>query len=176
MQVSAFDLGENMNNRVVRYILHKPLWEKFSYPGINLDFSSWRTVKYLNDDATALNSNISSIPNREGGLYLFFVKCPIIKGITEYPLYVGRAQYTENQNLRKRIKEYFQHFVNESERPKITRMIKYWGPDLHVAYLPLKNNSAIINLEKDIINSTLFEMNDQIPDIQISNAIKAFNL
>lgn len=173
---SAFDLGEQMNNRTVRYILHKPLWNKFNYPSIDLNFSKWKSVKYLNDDCTDINSDVVQIPKNKGGLYLFYVKCPIITGITEYPLYIGRAQLTANQNLRKRVKEYFQHFARDAERPKITKMIKYWGDNLHIAYYPLDNNHDVVNLEKDIINSTLFELNDQIPDVEISEAIKAFNL
>lgn len=173
---AAFDLGEKMNNRTVRYILHEPLWNKFNYPAIDLNFSNWISIKYLNDDSSDFHIDINKIPNNKGGLYLFFVKCPIISGITEYPLYIGRAQLTDKQNLRKRVKEYFQHFAKDSERPKITKMIKYWGASLHVAFYIVDDNKDIVNLEKDIINSTLFALNDQIPDVEISEAIKAFNL
>jgi len=176
MLSSAFDLGENISNRVIRYVLYKPLWDKFIYPELDLNFSNWTSVKYLNDDATALNADVDLVPNDKGGLYLFYVKCSLIRGLTEYPLYIGRAQLTAGQNLRKRVKEYFQHYARDNERPKITKMIKYWGTELFVAFYPLEENDAIINVEKDIINSTVFEMNDRIPDIEISQAVKAFNL
>jgi len=173
---SAFDLGEELNNRTVRYILHLPLWNGFNYPNINLDFSNWISIKYLNNTGTALNTLVSSVPNNSGGLYIFYIKCPIIGGLTEYPLYIGRAQLSSSQNLRKRVKEYFQHYLMNDERPKITRMIKYWGSELYLAYYPVASNQNIINLEADIINSTLFAMNDQIPDQIISQAVKAFSL
>lgn len=176
MLSSAFDLGEEMSNRVIRYILYKPVWDKFTYPALDLSFSKWTSVKYLNENGTALSEKISLVPNDKGGLYLFYVKCSLISGLTEYPLYIGRAQLTAGQNLRKRIKEYFQHYANDSERPKITKMLRYWGKELFVAFYPLDENENIINVEKDIINSTIFEMNDRIPDIEISQATKAFNL
>jgi excinuclease UvrABC nuclease subunit len=174
MNSSAFDLGEKLNNQTVKYFLHKPLWDRFNFPSINLDFSLWQKVKYLNITGDDFNTAIETIPNTRGGLYLFYVKCDIVSGITEYPFYIGRAQYTDHQNLRKRVKEYFQHFSKNDERPKITRMFKYWANDLHLAYFPLDDNTDIIDLEKQLINFLLLPMNDQIPDKEIKQAIKAF--
>lgn len=173
---AAFDLGEQMNNKVIRYILHKPLWDNFNYPGIDLNFANWTSIKYLNDSGSDFSNDIDSVPKDKGGLYLFYIKCPLIIGLTEYPLYIGRAQKTGGQNLQKRVKEYFQHYSKNNERPKITRMIKYWSNDLHLAFYPIDDNNDIINLEKDIINCSLFQMNDKIPDKEISEAVKAFNL
>jgi len=174
MLASAFDFGEELNNRKVVYYFHRPLWERFNYPTLDLNFEAWEKKKYLNALGNDLSDGIDDIPNNTGGLYLFFIKCPIIPGITEYPLYIGRAQKTEGQNLRKRVKEYWQHYYLQKERPKITRMIRYWGNELYLAYYPINDNAIIINLEKDIINSTLFEMNDQIPDTEIKQALSAF--
>lgn len=174
MDASAFDLGEKLNNRSIRFLLYKPLWDVFKYPQLDLKFSNWKTIKYLNDDGTAFSNEINMVPNKKGGLYLFYIKCQILEGITEYPLYIGRAQLTTGQNLRKRVKEYFQIFARNDERPKITRMFNYWASELHLAYYTLNENDDIIDLERDIINSTLFQMNDRIPDKKISEAIKAF--
>lgn len=117
---------------------------------------------------------VENVPNNSGGLYMFYVKCEIVSGITEYPLYVGRAQYTEHQNLRKRVKEYFQKYAKNNERPRITKMFKYWASELHLAYFPLDENDGINELEKQFINSLLLPMNTKIPDIEISQAINAF--
>ncbi len=174
MNSSAFDLGEKLNNNKVVYILHKPLWERYNSQNFDLAFINWTKIKYLNDQGDDFNISVETIPRDIGGLYLFYVKCEIISGITEYPFYVGRAQLTEGQNLKKRVKEYFQHFSRNDERPKIFRMFKYWAPELHLAYFPLDDNINVINLEKELINSLLLPMNDQIPDTIIKDAIKAF--
>lgn len=174
MIASAFDLGENLNNQSVSYYLHKPLWDRFNFTKIDISFANWNTIKYLNTNADDFDTAINSIPNNCGGLYLFYIKCEILSGLTEFPFYIGRAQYTEGQNLRKRVKEYFQKYSRSNERPKITRMFKYWSSDLYLAYLPLDENNDIIDLEKQLINYLLFPMNDEIPDKEIKQAIKAF--
>lgn len=176
MITSAFEIGEQMALRSLCFILYKPLWEKYQQTDIDLNFSNWISIKYLNDNGTEYGEEINTIPNDKGGLYLFYVKCKIITGITEYPLYIGRAQYTENQNLRKRVKEYFSRFSRNDERPKVTKMFKYWSSDLHLAYLPLEENESIIDLERVIINSTLLPINDEIPEKETRQAVKAFNL
>jgi hypothetical protein len=174
MNVSAFELGEKLNNQLVSYYLHKPLWDRFSFHNLNLQFSNWNSIKYLNANGDDFDAAIDTVPNNSGGLYLFYVKCNILSGITEYPFYIGRAQFTEHQNLRKRVKEYFQKYSRNDERPKITRMFKYWANDLYLAYFLLNNNANIVDLEKQLINFLLLPMNDEIPDQQIKQAIKAF--
>lgn len=174
MDAAAFALGEKINNKKVEYILHQPLWDAFNYPKLDFSFIKWKVVKYLTTTGKSFNKAVDTIPNNTGGLYLFFIRCKVITGLTEYPLYIGRAQYTTGQNLRKRVKEYFQKYSKDNERDKIYRMLNYWGKDLFVAYYPLKTNRAIINVEKDIINSLVLPMNDLIPDQKIKKAIKAF--
>ena len=141
---------------------------------MNIEFDNWTKTKYLNANADDFDAAICNIPNDSGGLYLFYIKCEIISGITEFPLYVGRAQFSQHQNLRKRVKEYFQHFAKNSERPKITRMFNYWAKDLHLAYISLEENDEIKDLEKQLINSLLLPMNTDIPDSEIKQAITAF--
>ncbi len=175
MEESAFDLGEEMLTRKVEYYLHTTLWNKFKRPSADLAFSNWRKIKYLNHAGTKLGPDVSRVPDDKGGLYLFFVQCHIITGITEFPLYIGRAQLTGGQNLRKRVKEYFQKYSSSTERPKIHRMFKYWAKDLYLAYYPLQSNTIIKDIEKKIINSLVLPMNDQIPDKKIKSAVKAFN-
>lgn len=171
---SAFDLGEEISLRTLPYIVHDKLWNRFNNGGIDLSFANWKSIKYLDDKGENFDPDINTIPNDKGGIYLFYIKCWIISGITEYPLYIGRAQSTDNQNLRKRVKQYFQKYSNSNERPKITKMLKYWGSSIHVAYFTIDDNSDTIIIEKEIINSLLFPMNDQIPDQEIREAKKAF--
>lgn len=174
MKISAFNLAEEIKLREIKYMLHDGLWSKYDLTPIDLDFKGWTSIKYLDDFGTDFSTEIDLLPNNKGGLYLFYVKCPIIIGVTEFPFYIGRAQLTQGQNLRKRCREYFTKFAREDERPKITRMIKYWGKDLHLAFKPVDDNPDIIDYEKKLINSLLLPMNDEIPDREIKQAIKAF--
>jgi len=174
MTVDAFSLGEELELRTVEYKLHCDLWNNFNFPDLNLSFNNWTKTKYLKENADDFDNSINNIPDDKGGLYMFYVKCKIISGITEYPLYVGRAQLTEHQNLRKRVKEYFNKYQRTNERPKITKMFKYWKNNLYLAYFPLDNNEDIISIEKQFINSLLLPMNTEIPDTEVKQAIKAF--
>ncbi len=174
MLANAFLFGEELRLREVPFKLHGTLWSRFKSLNLNLGFEHWEKLKYLNDNADDFNSDINYVPRDKGGLYIFFVKCEIITGLTEYPLYIGRAQLTEHQNLRKRVREYFRKYARNYERPKITRMFKYWSKDLYLAYFPLESNEDIIEIEKQIINCLLLPMNDEIPDTEIKQATQAF--
>jgi hypothetical protein len=171
---SAFELGEELKLREVTYKLHSTLWNRFNLSDLNLNFETWQKLKYLNNEADDLNPLIEDIPNNLGGIYVFYIKCEIITGLTEYPLYIGRAQLTEGQNLRKRVKEYYQKYAREDERPKITRMFNYWANELQLAYYTLGGNQEIVDLEKKLINSLLLPMNDEIPDEETRQGVKAF--
>ncbi len=173
MKTSAFKLGEHLNNRSLTYKVSSKLWKKWDLR-LDLSFNKWTQIKFLNDKGDGFNPDISKVPNKKGGLYLFFVKCNTISGITEYPFYIGRAQLTKRQNLRKRVREYYTKFAREDERPKITKMFNYWGKELHLAFIEIDDNKDIIELEKKIINSLLLPMNDEIPDKKERQAVKAF--
>ncbi|WP_259016572.1 hypothetical protein [Emticicia fluvialis] len=176
MKQTAFELGEHLLLRNISYYPSPILWEKWDIDSLDIKFNKWKVIKYLNDDGDDLNIDISKVPNDKGGLYLFYVNCNQISGISELPFYVGRAQLTEGQNLRKRVREYFTKFSKDDERPKITRMFKYWSKELYLAFLVLENNICIVDLEKKLINSLLLPMNDEIPDKETKEAVKAFNL
>lgn len=175
MTTSAFDLGEELKKKTLEFKLHQDLWNKYDFGVLDIEFSNWKTIKYLNDDGSGFHDDIAELPNDKGGLYLFTIKCEVINGVTTYPVYVGRAQYTDNQNLRKRCREYFTKFKRDNERPRITKMFKYWSNELYLSFLELDDNVEIIDLEKKIINSLLLPFNTEIPDTEIREAVAAFN-
>lgn len=171
----AFELAVELKLRTIDYRLAQSLWSRHDLSDVNLQFSEWQTFKYLNDTGDGFNKDIDLLPNDSGGLYMFHIKCPIMPGITEFPVYIGRAQLTEGQNLRKRCKEYFQKYALTNERPKITRMLTYWKNELYLSFLKVPDNPSIIDYEKRLINTLLLPFNDEIPDIEIRQAVKAFN-
>lgn len=174
MKTAAFELGEDLDKRRIFYHLHKPIWEREDLTDVDTDFSNWETIKYLNDQGDDFHEDVDDLPNDEGGLYLFFIRCPIMPSLTDYPVYIGRAKSTEHQNLRKRCREYFTKWAREDGRPKIKKMINYWGPSLYLSYQILENNDDIIDHEEKLINSLLLPFNDEVPDKQIKAARKAF--
>ena len=176
MLTSAFDLGEKIHNRRLSYVVYEELWSRSIMPSIDISFDKWKSIKYLNNVGDDFNDEINTVPHDKGGLYLFYVKCPLIVGLTEYPFYIGRAQLTKSQNLRKRVKEYFSNYSRTDERPKISTMFYYWAKELHLAYLEMDDNNTIVEFEKKLINSLLLPMNDVIPDTEVRHAVKAFNL
>lgn len=97
---TAFELGEEIKLKTVYFPLNLKLLERFDLP-IDLNFNHWKTIKYLNNDGTEFSIDIDLLPNNCGGVYLLSVRCPVIPEITEFPFYIGRVQYTDNQNLRK---------------------------------------------------------------------------
>lgn len=176
MDISAFEMGEELKMRTISYKLHRRIWEKYDFSTLNLNFHNWTTIKYLNNDGTDFNENINQLPNDLGGIYLFSIRCPIILGCTQYPVYIGRALITQGQNLRKRCREYFTKYSKDGERPKITTLFKYWSNDLYLSFLTIEENNEIIDLEKKLINSLLLPFNDVIPDQQIRQSVKAFQI
>jgi hypothetical protein len=97
-----------------------------------------------------------------------------LQGITEYLAYIGRAKFTDNHNLRVRCKRYYSQYLNEKERPKITRLVRYFKNVLYLKYAKVDGNELIEQLEAELINSILPPFNDQIPEIRIRQAIDAF--
>jgi hypothetical protein len=152
------------------------MWTKYDLSAIDLNLTNWTTIKYLNDAGTDFHDDIRTLPNDTGGLYLFSINCPVIPGRTEFPAYIGRAKITDRQNLRKRCREYLTKFSRGDERPKITRLFQYWAKDLLLSFMPLDDNDKIVDFEKKLINSLMLPFNDEIPDIEIREAVKAFQI
>ena len=173
---SAFNLGEELTLKTLKFKLQQSLWVKYDLGAFDLQLANWTTIKYLNHDGTGFNPDIDILPNDKGGLYMFSIYCPVIPGRTEFPVYIGRAQLTEKQNLRKRCREYFTKFSRDDERPKITKMFNYWAKELYLSFIPLDQNAEIIDFEKKLINSLLLPFNDEIPDQEIRQAVVAFQL
>lgn len=171
---SAFDLAEETRLRTIEFRLNPTLWSRYDLSRVDLNFQNWKTIKYLDASGSDFHPDIETVPADTGGLYLFSIVCPVIKGVTEYPAYIGRAQMTEGQNLRKRCREYFTKFSREDERPLITKLFKYWAANLYFSYLALQENATIIDYEKRLINSLLLPFNTEIPEKEIRDAVSAF--
>lgn len=122
--------------------------------------SGWKSIKYLNDEGTAINKDISKVPNNSGGIYIFLLKPEVIPQMHRYIMYIGRAHRGGNYSLRKRCSTYF-----TDDRPKVARMIKRWGKELYLFYLPIQDSDDFIDkVERELIRVIIPPCNSQIPD------------
>lgn len=168
--MEEIDVCRSIPDSKVQFILNPKLWAKCNQDIIDIINTSWDEVKFLDDESNSLHKSMGSLPTDKGGIYVFITKPNIIPGAHLYIFYIGRSLKTQNQNLRKRCSEYY-----KDNRPKISRMIRNWGKYLYIRYLPLDDNKFITSLEKSLINAILPPCNDEIPDKEIRDAVKAFS-
>lgn len=136
----------------------------------NLNDLSWREVKFM-DDSGELHSDMSTIPNDRGGIYIFRVKSDLLPEIINYTLYIGRALYTgTGYSLRKRCRSY-----HKDDRRSIDKMRHYWGSHLYISYSVIDDNELIEDLEKYLIAAILPVYNAQIDDVEVKSARRAFH-
>lgn len=167
--MSEIDVCRSIADSKIHMILNAVLWDRCDQGIIESINTNWSEVKFLDYVNNSLHTSMDLLPNDKGGIYVFIAKPNIIPDSHLYILYIGRSRKTQNQNLRKRCSEYV-----KDGRPKILRMIRNWGKYLYIRYLPLDDNSVIEELEKRLINAILPPCNDQIPDKEIREAVKAF--
>ena len=117
------DMCEEIQTHRLTFVLNPDnIWNSYNSDCRRItETDEWKEVKFLNDDASSLNSDIESVPNNCGGVYLFILKGQIVPTSHVYILYVGRVKHTSNQNLRKRFREYF-----KDDRPKIKKMRNFF--------------------------------------------------
>jgi hypothetical protein len=168
--MNAFlDTGTDILIHTVHFKLVPNLWRKFS---LDISDLNWTEMKYLKND-TEIHDDIKKVSNKAGGIYLFYIRCPILANNSEYLVYVGRCKSTQHQNLRKRLREYNIEKILLN-RPKIKRMRTYWAEYLTVKYVELTDNQKIEEIEDKLIDSLLPPFNSKITNVDTSKAVKAF--
>ena len=115
------------------------------------------------------------MPNDAGGLYLFFIQGQTLPSSEMYLAYVGRALYTDSENIQKRVRRYLWESTYIKGRPKIKRLFRHWKNYLYVKFCYTKDNKLIEDGEKTIIRAILPPFNSDLPDkIEYKDPIKAF--
>lgn len=136
------------------------------------DVANWsEEIKYLNIHNDDISNDIKSLPNNTGGIYVFYVKGLNISFFENYILYIGRCKFTQNQNIRKRAKEYY-----TDTRDLIVEMFSRWKEHLYYRYYADIDNERIEKNEIQLIRAILPQYNEVIPDkIEIQQTVPAFN-
>jgi len=168
--MNAFlDSGTDVLIHTVNFKLVPNLWCEFD---IDISDLNWTEMKYLKSD-TEIHDDIVNVSNKAGGIYLFYIRCPILNNNSEYLVYIGRCKSTPYQNLRKRLREYNIDKIL-LERPKIKRMRTYWDKYLIVKYTELTDNQRIDEIEDKLFNAILPPFNSKITKVDTSKGVKAF--
>lgn len=129
--------------------------------------ANWsKEIKYLNDTNSDISSEIKEIPKDTGGIYYFYIKGNNLPFIENYILYIGRCQYTESQNIRKRAIEYY-----KDSRILIQEMFSRWKEHLYYRYFPCNENEETCQDELILISAILPQYNEEIPE-KISKLVK----
>lgn len=168
MRRDAFLTRNDDNAKYECSYYHNPIrWNDnmFSFTGPFLQEENWsKLYKYLNSDNNGISDEINNLPDNTGGVYLFFIQGATIPFAERYLAYIGRSKYTDNQNIKKRAKEYLLESKKNNPRPKIEKLFKYWKEYLYFRYFPSNDNSLIDQSENSLIRAILPPFNDEIPD------------
>jgi hypothetical protein len=157
------------------YFLDPNRWRKIH--GVILDAlqkQSWSNyIKYLDANGN-LSDELNQLPENEGGIYMFFIQGQTLPEFEMYPAYIGRALYTENENIQKRVKCYLRESKG-NKRPKIIQLFESWEDFLYIKYFHTSDNNLVETGEKELIRAILPPFNSEIPDrIIIKSPQKAF--
>lgn len=150
------------------------LWERMDNSvRLFVSSSNWKDFKFIIDGK--LNSEIENVDNTKGGIYCFYINSNIIHSAQKILVYIGRAQITEHQNLRKRIKEYYGYIIHKDrdERPLIEELFSEYRNYLYCKYIELDDNEYIKKLEKELLKTLVPYANSDIPDGEVSSATRA---
>jgi len=178
MSLPAFkDLKYLLQDHKLTSIMSPTLWEEdIDFIEDFLNRSEMKSIKFFNNDCTAINSSISSLANDKGGIYFFMLKSPLLPNLVNKILYIGRAQITDSQNLRKRCRVYFnKYYKSEFDRPHIHTMLNVWQKHLYLYFIELDDNDEIKDIEKKLINNIIPPFNNDIPSTEISRVKRAIS-
>lgn len=165
------DVIENsIKDSKINFIINPTFWDDIDPTVKKLVNAEWKEIKFYNANKKP-NDQLNHLPSNKGGIYIFIIKPNIIPDTHMYIMYIGRALITENENLKKRCKHYY-----NDERPKVKRMIDHWWKYVYIRYLPLDDNDIIKKTEEELINKIIPPCNDRIPNKEVMSAVKAFSM
>jgi hypothetical protein len=174
MKISAF-IDNNDENKLyeVKYFHYPQRWNDNLIDSTNPIWNSlnWSSeIKYIDDTTGEVSDEIKNLPTDKGGVYVFLIKGICLPFLENYIAYIGRSKYTDNQNIRKRAKEY----ISDTKRSKIIRMFKYWKNHLYYRYYPDTDNNKIVNNEAILINAILPPFNEDLATLTTQQKQPAF--
>lgn len=166
MDIDAF-VTNNDQTRVYecKYYHDPSLWKEASLVvKTAIQSLTWSDyIKYL-DSEGKLSKELDNLPNNSGGLYLFFIQGTTVPASEKYLAYIGRAKYTDSENIQKRVKRYLWESNQKQCRPKIARLFRLWKDFLYIRFCSTTDNDLITAGESTLINAILPPFNSDLPD------------
>ncbi|UTY39280.1 hypothetical protein NMU03_00115 [Allocoprobacillus halotolerans] len=172
---------DNIENEKIKFNLWKEGWdnlETFDCHGLDWKNLKWKKVRFLTDEN---GTEIGLINNKVGGIYMIVCETNV-HFLHKYILYIGRAHITQNQNLRKRCKEYYNTYlkyknsnlgeIRITTRPKVNMLLHIYAPYLCIYYCELSDNKIIDALEQTLIALIIPPCNKELPG-KLNKAVSA---
>lgn len=158
------------------FTLAPVLWEKFKIDDLeNVDFSKWKSVKLMHNGA--FSKELSQIPTKYGGIYVYCIEPQIIPNTGIYVMYIGKATKTASENLRRRVCSYSADVSDAESRPRLHRLFNKWGEYVYVHYLPVNDQPEVITALEDRLIAAFGKppCNSEVRIKSVKLAVRAFN-
>ena len=176
MNIDAFiEKNDEIKKYDCRYYLHPELWFKNAHITSKLHTQeNWSDyIKYLNDNNEG-SDEVKNLPKDYGGIYVFFIQGSSLPFCERYLAYIGRAQCTESESLRSRVKSYLPESEKLNGRTRIVRLFKYWKEHLYIRYYKSRDNEFIKQSESALIQAILPPFNTDLTEYKVKEPVKAF--
>ncbi len=149
------------------------LWK--AYKDERIQLQNLQCIKYF-EAGELSKKNIKKIPNTSGGIYFYVLKNPILPDYSVACMYVGRARYTESENLRKRAQSHYADYKSGKENERLIRLFNIYKDYVYYLFLPVhETNDVIDNIEKRLINALTLPCNKDYPSVKIRRTLSMYN-
>ena len=175
MIVEKVDVVKSVPEMIWNFFLSPELWELYIKESTKVDFNNIAKIPFFDNDSKKLSKEVRAIPNKTGGIYIYIIENPVMPEAGRYIMYIGRALYTKNENLRKRIQDHYYQYSRGDENERLIRLYDDWAKYVYVLYVPInKTNEEISNIEKELIVSIAPPCNKDYPSVILGKKLSAF--
>lgn len=158
------------------YTMVPELWDKFKIDDLpTVDFSKFKCIKLI--DGGRFSENLSKIPTKYGGIYVYCIEPKVIPNCGCYVMYIGKATKTPNENLRHRVQSYSKFLTDSTTRPRLHRLFSKWGDYIYVHYLSVNASGDVITALEDRLIGAFAKppCNAEVRVKSVKNAVRAFS-
>ncbi len=174
MDIENIDVVQSLNDMTWKFCLSTELWEVYQKEEHSVDFMKMKKIRFFDGDSTKISKDISKVPNKTGGIYIYVLENPIVPN-NGYIMYVGRALYTKYENLRTRARSHFNQYKTGDENDRLTRLYDEWARYVHLLYIPMNDdNETISRIEEELILALTPPCNKKYPSVKIRKKLSAF--